>query len=370
MFKLNCLSRYILKSWGAPFIGILLLVAAIFMLQQVLIWLPKLIENGVPIGTASTLFLNLIPGILLLVTPVAYYFALYRSIKAFQTNSELDALYAGGLSLFNIFRPVFILGILLSIVLLWVSMQVVPATKVNIYNIGQVMASSHAEPNFTPQRFSDIEDITFYSDGKNSDGSYFHVMISDARENQESPLIYFAKNATITKTNLGLLLRLKDGNQISGSKDNLTYTNFKTYQIQIPLAFNNHFRTMDELSDFVYMDARTLNEQLQSDRNIRGLAEWHKRWVPSITIIILFFLAIPMSLQAKRSQKGGSFMFSLAALAIINQTQLILYKKISLDLYPLWSAWALAFVFLIVAIFLFMQVNKHGNLSLRHFKKG
>ncbi len=367
MFKRSTLNKYVLKSWALPFLGILALVTAIFMLQKVLFWLPRLIENDVPLGLSLQLFASLLPSILLMVVPISYFFALYRAVRSFQGNSELDAMYAGGLSLFQIFMPVLLAGVVLSAGLLALTMHIVPASKLQIHNTVEQLSSLRSVPSFVPQRFSDIEGITFYFEGKNDDGSYAKVLIADAREDKSKPMIYVAKKATINQSDTGLLVQLFDGNQLGGQKDKLTLTHFKAYQIQVPIL-ETGYRKLNAESDYLYMSLTKLYHAIQESYNPEAIAEWQRRLIPPVTLLILFFMAIPLSLQGKR-QKGGSFIFALVLLAVMMQSQLILAKKIALAVFPWWSAWVLEGFYAMVAYFLFMQVNQYGSLSLQRLKK-
>ena len=364
----GCLNRYVFKSWLVTFMGILLLVTSIFLLQKILVWLPRLIENDVPLVLALQLFTNLIPGILLLVIPIAYFFGLYRLVKQLQSSSELDAMYAGGLSLFNIFKPILLVGVLLSICLFWMNMLVIPDSKIKIYNTAAQLSALRSAPSFIPAQFSDVEGITFYSEGKKPDGMYSMVMISDAREHDNAPIVYFAKLASINTSDSGLFIQLFDGTQLSGMQGNLKSVYFKEYLIQIPMVFEHGFSKMNKESDYAYMDGMTLYQHMQQHGHARSISEWQKRWIPSISILVLFFLAIPLALQAKRSNKGGSFLLALAVVALIEQIQLVTHRKIGLEVMPWWSTWAIEACYIAIALWLFFTVNKYGNLSFKHMR--
>ena len=369
MLRISTLSKYVLKSWALPFFGILTLVTAIFMLQKVLFWLPRLIENDVPLDLSLQLFASLLPSILLMVVPVSYFFALYRAVKAFQGSSELDAMYAGGLSLFQVFLPILLAGVALSIGLLALTMHIVPASKLQIHNTVEQLSSLRSVPSFVPQRFSDIEGITFYFEGKDDDGAYAKVLIADAREDKNKPTIYFAQKATINQSDIGLLVQLFDGNQLGGQKNNLNLTNFKEYQIQVPIVLETEYRKLNAESNFLYMNLAKLYDVMQENHATAAIAEWQRRLIPPISLLILFFLAIPLSLQGKRTQKGGSFILALVLLAVMTQSQLIIAKKIAFGAFPWWSTWVLEGFYAVVAYFLFMQVNQYGSLSLKRLKK-
>ncbi len=369
MFRFRCLNRYVFQAWLFPFLGILVLVSLVFMLQKFLFWLPNLIENDVPFALSMTFFVSMIPSILVLVIPLSYFFALYRTVKQFQASSELDAMYAGGLSLFNIFYAVFLAGLLLSVFLLWMTMEVVPASKLEIQNMAQKLGALRATPSFVPQRFTDIEGITFYSEGQNKDGSYHQVFIADARENIHQPTIYLAYQAVLRKTQTGLWIQLKGGSQLSGSRGKPNWTQFDEYLIQVPVAFERAVSQLTQDANYMYMDGSTLYQKLHETGSVQALAEWSHRWLSPVMLMVLFFLAIPLSLQAKRAQKGSLFIVALLAIAAMQQSQLVLAKKISLEVFPWWYAWVLEALYAGIAVFLFMQVNQYGSLSIKHIRK-
>ncbi|MDX8384318.1 MAG: LptF/LptG family permease [Ghiorsea sp.] len=358
------------KIWFFPFLGILCLVGLVFVIQNLLIWLPVLIEHGASLDLALTLFLSLMPNVLVMVVPIAYFFALQRTVAHLQDSSELDAMFAGGQSIMNIFRPVLLAGFVLTLLMLWITMQLAPAGKITSYNTAQQLSALKAEPNFAPKRFVlGIDDVTFYVEGKNADGSYAKVMFSDARVKNEPPTIYIAQKAWISNTDTGLSLALEHGDQLSGGEQQLRSTHFEHYNIAIPLDLKGSFRMINPESSPAFMSGAQLyhyNQEHQSDYHI---AQWHNRLLTPLTVLILFCFAIPISLHAKRSHNAGSFFIAIALIAALNQSQLITFHKVEHAVLPWWSLWCLMLGFLTVGILVLRHVNRYGSISFA-WKKG
>jgi len=355
----------VLRLWLLPFLGILCLVAFIFIMQNLLIWLPVLMQHHASLDLAMHLFLGLLPNILIMVLPIAYFFALQRTVTTLQESSELDAMYAGGCSIVQIFRPVLVAGIILTLLMLWITMQLAPWGKVTTYNTVEQLSALKAEPSFAPKRFvQGIEGITFYVEGENPDGSYAQVMFADSRDDANQPVIYVAKKATFSNSDTGMLLLLEDGDQISGAKEKLRAIHFAQYSIHIPLDLEGSYRTLKPESDPSFMDGFALYDSLQQEPiKLKNQAQWHDRLLTPLMLLVLFCFAIALSMQVKRSQGGGRFFIAIALMGLINQTQLIVYNKVTLDVLPWWSLWCLLFSFGCVSLWLLWHANRYGNLQ-------
>ncbi|MDQ6989045.1 MAG: LptF/LptG family permease [Mariprofundaceae bacterium] len=365
IFIFTCLDWYVLRLWFWPFLGILCLVGSVFVIQNLLVWLSVLMEHDASLDLALTLFLSLMPSVLVMIIPIAFFFALLRTVSSLQESSELDAMYAGGRSLLQVFRPIFMAGMLLSLLMLWITMQLAPLGKVTTYNTVAQLSSLKSEPSFAPQRFiQGIADITFYVEGENADGSYAQVMFADGRGSHGQLVMYVAKKARFSNSDTGITLLLEDGDQISGEKDSLRAVHFEQYTIQIPLDLEESYRNLSPDSDPSFMDAQTLYTTLQAEQvSSKNIAQWHNRLVTPLIVLLLFCFALPMSLQAKRSQRGGTFFMAIALMALLNQSQLIVYNNIKLAILPWWSLWVLLLSFAALAYWLLWQVNRYGNLS-------
>ena len=354
-------------TWFKPFMGMFLFISAIFLIQKLTIWLPKFLEHEAPMEWAVSLFLSLVPVESTLIIPIAYFFAVIKQVKELQTNSEIDAMYAGGQSILNIFAPMLWVAVALSAVMLWLTMVASPAGKVNTHNTAQKLATLKAEPTFQPKRFVDgsAENIVFYFEGHNPDGSYAQIMLSDSRKVSKGTSVYLAERATINRTNTGLLITLFDGNVMSGEKETLRSTYFSNYQVEIPLkAQNNFYRQLTQEHSPLYMSGKVLFDSLLQEKvPMRNIAEWNYRSVSSLTVLLLFLFAVPISMQAKRSKHNGTYLIAIGIMLFIDQSQYFLFKKVEYGLLPWWSFWMLFVALAAVASWMFYTVNQRGSIQ-------
>jgi len=363
----STLSRYVFRLWAVPFTVIFVLINAIFLIRKVSIWLPILVEHEAPLELTLSLFVSMIPMDLVMVIPIAFFFALIKLILDLQASSELDAMYAGGRSILNILAPVFWASVLLTFVMFLLTMQLIPMGNVVSYNISTQLKALNAAPSFEPQRFiDDIDDMVFYFDGKNSDGSYANFMLTDSRNKTGEVVTYFAEKAVLSHIDSGLVVSLFSGSQLIGEKEQLRSVKFSNYDIVIPLPESKRYFKLGKKLPPDFMDAVSLFHALTSDSVTPAhIANWHFRWVLALSVLVLFCYAIPISLRAKRSKQGAVFLFASLVMWAINQAELVVFKKIELGMLPWWSLWVVLGVFMAIGLWLLWMVQQRGVISFR-----
>jgi len=361
------LNLYILRLWAMPFIVIFVLINAIFLIRKVSIWLPILVEHEAPLELTLSLFISMEPMDLVLTIPIAFFFALIKLILDLQSNSELDAMYAGGRSILNILAPVLWMGVLLTFVMFSLTLQLVPMGKVISYNISAELNALNAAPSFEPRQFiDDIDDMVFYFDGKNSDGSYVNFMLTDSRNKTGEVVTYFSEKAVLSRVDTGLVVSLFSGSQLIGEKDKLRSVKFSNYDIVVPLTERKRYLELGANKPPGYMDAASLFRALSWENvSPAHIANWHFRWVLALSVLLLFCYAIPISLRAKRSKQGAVFLFASLVMWAINQAEMIVFRKTELGLLPWWSLWVVLGVFMAIGLWLLWTVQQRGVVSFR-----
>ncbi len=359
--------RYIFRLWFIPFLTIFVLVSLVFLLQRVVIWLPKLVEHDAPISLIASLFTSMMPTDWVMTIPIAFCFSFMRLILDLQTNSELDALYAGGLSLFNIFASVFWAGIVLTVLMLVLTLELVPLSKIKSYHMIAKLTHLKAAPSFEPKQFvRDVEGMVFYYEGKHDDGSYAQFMLADMRDASQTTL-YIADSAVISPTDVGMAVHLYDGTQLSGEKDHISSVRFSDYEIVIPLENTKPYyaRVNDNAPD--YMGLKKLWRNLH--RSDRHMANFQFRLVLALSVLLLFLYTIPLAIRPKRSRQGSVFLWAILVMWLINQSELVVFHKMEVSALPWWSLWLLFAIFAGMGIKMLYITHKHGYMQFKHLFK-
>ena len=122
------IDRHILKEWGAAFLLTFCIVIGVLILQNMLDKLPDLLRAQATFPQILYFFLLALPAYIPLVLPIIFLVSLLFALGNLHRNNEIIALRAQGFSLMRISRSLWIVGLLLSAVLFYLTAYVVPQT--------------------------------------------------------------------------------------------------------------------------------------------------------------------------------------------------------------------------------------------------
>lgn len=134
------ISREIFRYFGI----VLTVVISIYVVVDFLEKIDDFLEAGLPLSKAISFFLFKIPFIIAQITPIGLLIAVLIVFGLMNKNNEIVALKSSGASIYNLLKPVLLIGLLLSIFLFFLSEIVVPITtaKANRIWLGEVRKES------------------------------------------------------------------------------------------------------------------------------------------------------------------------------------------------------------------------------------
>lgn len=123
---MSLIDRYILKEWLVGFALTLGVVIGILILQNMYDSLPDLLDAEATAGQIFFYYSLSLPTYLPAILPVAFLVSLLFSLGSLHRNNEIVAMRASGSSLFRISRSLWVAGLLLSVLLFYLTALVVP----------------------------------------------------------------------------------------------------------------------------------------------------------------------------------------------------------------------------------------------------
>jgi len=356
------LDRYVLRLWLVPFVAGLVLATGVLLFGRALKLLALITDAGAPWGLLGELMVFVLPYFILLTVPIAFFLSMQNVIAALQQGSEIDVMRSAGMSYTRILRAVLAMALVLYAALFYTSMYILPQGQLAFNNVLSQIYSLKGSPEFTPQRFSrDVEDITFYVDGKDENGIYHGVLLEDGRPG--GPVFYLAESAELKPGRSGLRLHLHQGTRLEGQGNNQRMLAFANYDVDIPLGHLSAAK-LNRSSDHVIMMSPTqLWKKIQQNHAPDALAEWNRRLLLPTTILILCVFALPLSLAPKRSGRTGSFLYGIGLLISLYNVQLVLHRQVSLGSFPAWSMWLGQMIFLVLGLLLWRRAEQ-GKLPM------
>jgi lipopolysaccharide export system permease protein len=212
------LSFYVLKQLLGPIMLFAFLMTCVIWLTQSLHFLDLIINRGQSALTFAYLTLLILPSLLVIILPLAYFFGSLYALSRLNTDSELVVMASAGFSRMQLAVPVLTAAAIVMAVTYLCGLYLMPAGQramneklVDIRaNIG---AASFNEGTFnTPAK-----GLTVFIRAIDADGGIQGALVHDNR-NAKAPVTYLAESGQIVQTPAGARLVMRDGTIEQSSK--------------------------------------------------------------------------------------------------------------------------------------------------------
>ena len=112
---MKLIDRYLLKTFLAPFIYVLLAFCMLYVIFDLFDNLSDFIEGDTPPRLVFRYYLVLLPSVLVRIVPISLFLAVLYSLSTLTKNHELTAMRACGISIFRLMVPYIAVGLLASL---------------------------------------------------------------------------------------------------------------------------------------------------------------------------------------------------------------------------------------------------------------
>ena len=121
------IDRYIARSFVVALLWSLATLVCIYIITDIFNMLPTFVDRKVPFFRIIEFYLYEIPSIITtVVMPIACLLACFLSIGSLSRNFEICAMRAAGISLYKIHRPLFMLGVIITLGILFMDETLTP----------------------------------------------------------------------------------------------------------------------------------------------------------------------------------------------------------------------------------------------------
>ena len=123
---MSLIDRYVLKEWLIAFALTLGVIVGVLILQNMYDSLPDLLQADASSKQILLYYSLALPSYLPAILPIALLVSLLFTLGNLHRNNEIIAMRASGVSLINISRSLWVAGLLLSLLLLYLTSSVIP----------------------------------------------------------------------------------------------------------------------------------------------------------------------------------------------------------------------------------------------------
>lgn len=259
------LSLYVLRQILGPIALFSFLLSGVIWLSQSLRLLDLVINRGQSAPTFVYLTILILPGLLVIILPVAFFAGTLYGLHKLNADSELVVMQAAGFSRTQLLTPVLIAAAGMMALTYLCSLYLMPlgqrAMRDKVLDIrADIGAAILTEGVFnTP-----ADGLTIFIRELSSDGQFHGILVHDSR-NAQHPTTYIAQSGLLAQTPAGARLIMLDGtveqSSVAGAK--LSVLKFQRYVFNLDQFAGPTRETQLETSE------RYLPELLWPDRSER-----------------------------------------------------------------------------------------------------
>ncbi|MEN8200417.1 MAG: LptF/LptG family permease [Thermodesulfobacteriota bacterium] len=315
------LYSYLATEMLAPFFASFLVMNSVFFLVKLIPFLNVVLELEIGLGDFVRLFLYLFPNMFLYSIPMAAMMGVIISFTRLSSDTEILALKAGGISLYQMVPPVLMVSASIALLTGYFSVQLIPRSEVAMKQLMFQVAKEKIDKGIKEHQFTEaLGNLVVYVDSIDKEsGDWKKVWVSDMR-GQVNPIITMARSGTMNAQvdNMQVTITLTDGSLHRPDVNKSQVITFDEYVINIPLQPP----TVLDGADVTRLSSRSMTmTQLQESATSLGrdtpdgrkqLVHYHKRLVLPMGCFILSLLGMPLGLRAGPGKKAIGVPMGLA----------------------------------------------------------
>ena len=313
------LSTYVLRQLIEPILLFTFLLTIVIWLSQSLRLLDLVINRGQSAPTFVYLTLMMLPQLLVIILPIAFFGGALYGLHRLNVESELVVMSASGYSRAQLTAPVLIAaGIVMAITYLC-ALYLMPLgqrnMKAEVMSIrADVATALLSEGNFN----APVKGLTVFIRELDPDGQIHGILVHDGR-NVNRPTTYIAQNGVLAQTPAGPRLIMLNGTVEQGStkKSQLSVLKFQRYVFDLDqFAEQQHQQTLQTSERFL---SELLWPKLTHDPRGRTrrilLAEAHNRLSAPLYCLSFALIALAVVTRGRRARGVYALRLTIASVA-------------------------------------------------------
>ena len=316
--RLPRLSLYLLGQLIGPTALFAFLLTAVIWLTQSLRLLDLVINRGQSAPTFLYLTILVLPSLLVIILPIAFFAGTLFALSKLNTDSELVVMASAGFSRLQIAVPVFISAAIVMALTYACGLYLMPAgqraMKDKVVDIrADIGAALLNEGEFnTP-----ADGLTVFIRELNNDGTIRGVFVHDNRD-KAHPVTYLAQSGQLVQTPVGARLVMDDGTieVASGSGSQLQVLKFQRYVFDLD-QFAGPSRATERATSERYL-SELFNPDSHLAPKIRNayIAEGHNRLAQPLYCIVFALIALAAILRGSRARGANALRITAAIAAV------------------------------------------------------
>jgi len=283
---------------------------------------------------------------LVVLIPLSTFLSILMVLGRFYKDQEMTAILGSGVGPAYIYRVLILPIFILAFLLLFISIYFSPEAKKNIEASKQDALSNIGIEFFEPGRFITLKDRSvFYSKNRYNENRFVEVFMQTELGDEVS--VVTAEYAEIQSNQNDNFLVFYNGKRYQGKPGDIDFRILQFSEHQLPLYINKNDKNDLEIS------TQDFNDLLER-HDLKSRAEIQWRLSPSVALVILVLLSVPLSRASPRQgQYGGLVLGILIYMIYVNllgAARVWFEQGDSPEIYGIWWVHCVAFGFTFLMI--------------------
>jgi lipopolysaccharide export system permease protein len=316
--RLPRLSLYVLGQLAGPVALLTLLITSVIWLINILPLLDLVINRGQSAPTFLYLILLLLPTLLMLILPIAFFFATLFTLSRLAGDSELVVMASAGYSVRQLAFPVLGCAAIVMVITYACALVLMPAgqraLRDKVLDIrADVAGALLSEGEFNPV----APGLTVFIRQISSNGEIRGVLVHDNRDRRH-PITYIAEKGILAQTPLGSRLIMDNGTveeSAQGGKQ-LSVLHFARDTINLDQFAGPAHATLRKMQER-YLDELLWPPEKGIAPRIRNqfFAEAHNRLTQPLYCLAFALIALAAVIRGRRQRGKVALRLGMASLA-------------------------------------------------------
>jgi lipopolysaccharide export system permease protein len=323
---MGAIERYIVRTTMGAFALILGSLTAVIWATYALRDFDLVTNQGQTLLVFIGITVMLIPGLALVIAPVAFMIALVYTLNKLNTDSEIIVMSASGMSPWRVYRPFLIASLMVAGIVAALSVYIAPKSQREVRTLITSVRADLIANIIQPGRFTTLEGgLTFHISERRPNGELSGILIDDRRDPSEKST-FLAERGQLLESGDGTFLVLEQGSvqRHEAKQRDPTIVQFERYAFDITRfagagaspTFNASERYLWDLA------APDPNDPYVKNNAGRIRAEFNDRLLAPVYPIVFGVLAFAV-LGAPRTTRQSRGMAILLAVGLILALRLV-----------------------------------------------
>jgi lipopolysaccharide export system permease protein len=254
---MGSIGRYIFRATLGAFLVVLVSITMLMWITQALRNFDLMTNQGQTVLVFIGITGLIIPMLVMIIAPIALMIAVAHVLNKLGNDSELIVMNAAGMSPWHVFRPFLMMGVLVSLLVAWISFYLSPMCLQELRRWATQVRAEIVTSNVQPGRFIVVDGkLTLHIRAREPNGTLVGIMVDDQRDPKERGTI-FAERGDLLNNERGIFLLLSNGavHRHEAGKQDPIIVRFQDYAFDLsrlspstgPVTFAIHERSIRDL---------------------------------------------------------------------------------------------------------------------------